>query len=167
MNTVVRLDKNETKIAQFIQRAQSTDESRPILNGINVNGSVVAVDGFRLHAVSTETLYPFADLAGKTVDVGKIRSGDNLLEAEEIEGNYPDWQQILPTTEPVVKIQVDPAFLVDACKTLDKGEAITVVIHDNLSPFEIHGTINGEPVYAMIMPMNDPKKLDNNWRPGR
>ncbi len=169
MNEVIRLDKSDSKIAQFIQRAQSADESRPILTGMNINGSITACDGHRLHAIKSTDLPQVGQLEGLTVDIGKVRAGDNLLETTEIEGRYPDYFQIMPTAnESTVTFAVDPGFLVDACKTLDKGEPITIVVHSPLQPVELHGTLEDKPVYALIMPMHIPEGLEKNaWRPGR
>ena len=154
MNAVVRLDKSKTKLAQFIQRAQSTDTARPILNGINVNGEVVACDGWRLHSISTRALPELDAFTGETVDLGKIRAGENLLEGEVIDGTFPDYDQIIPKTDPIVVFGANPAFLVDAIKTFDKGEAVTIKVHGPNNPIELHGTIDGVDVYALIMPMH-------------
>ena len=170
MNAVIRLNKSDSKIAQFIQRAQSTDTARPVLNGINVNGSVSACDGYRLHAVKSDDIPQLGQLQGLTVDIGKVRAGENLLEAAVVEGTYPDTSQIMPAaTDDSVTFAVNPAFLVDACKTLDKDEAVTIVVHSPNQPVEIHGTLEGLPVYALIMPMHtgNDSLTGYNWRPGR
>jgi DNA polymerase III sliding clamp (beta) subunit (PCNA family) len=89
-----------------------------------------------------------------------------LLEAEVItDGTYPEYEQIMPTTDPVDTFSMNPAYLVDACKTLDKGEPVTIKSHGPNNPIELHGTLEGLPVYALIMPMHGEK--DYYWRPGR
>ncbi len=78
MNAVIRLNKSDSKIAQFIQRARSTDTARPVLNGINVNGNVVACHGWRLHAVESSAIPDIGKMEGLTVDIGKrSRPGTN------------------------------------------------------------------------------------------
>jgi DNA polymerase III sliding clamp (beta) subunit (PCNA family) len=161
---MIKLDKFKSKLAQFIQRAQSQDESRLALCGIYIeNDSVVAVDGHRLHAIKLDALPELEELKGKVTDLGKIRSGENILEPEVIEGKYPDILQVIPNKEPTITFGINPKLLVDAIKTLDKN-SLVISLHTPLEPIELFGKMNGEEVYMLIMPMNIGKS-DIYWKP--
>ena len=167
---VIKLNRSESKLAAFVQRAVSNDAARPILTGMSINDDLVSgADGFRLHAVASDRLPPFAESNGKVIDLGKIRAGENLLEPTEIEGSFPDVTQLVPNgdKEPIVRFAVDPAFLVDAVKTLDKGKPVCITVYSDLQPIEIQGVIDEIPVYALLMPMHleGHECPDLSWKP--
>lgn len=170
MSGVIKMNRSESKIAQFVQRAVSDDDARPILCGMNVNEQVVgASDGFRFHAVQASSIPALAEDEEKTLNLGKIRNGENLLEPEEIPGRFPDTTQLIPTSEPLVRFAINPKFLVDACKTLDKDSPVCITVYSDLNPIEIQGVINELPVYALVMPMHLESHgcPDLNWRPNK
>ncbi len=175
-DTTIRLDKSESKLTQFVQRASSTDGARPILMGVNINNErVSAADGFRLHSTERKSIPALAapDLQtmsenGKTFQLGKIRNAAlNYIEPEEIPGHFPKVTQLIPRGKPVVRFAVNPKFLIDACKSLDKGKPVCITVYSDTSPVEIQGVIDEKPVYALLMPMRmeGHECPDLSWKP--
>jgi DNA polymerase III sliding clamp (beta) subunit (PCNA family) len=91
----------------------SSDEARPVLQGVRLNGSIAATDGFRIarNLVKYEGLdciIPGFFLAkagkilGKDVKIQRLEqticiSDENAITAcELIDGNFPDWAAIYP-----------------------------------------------------------------------
>lgn len=110
----------------------SSDETRAILNGIYLSGDglVVACDGKRLAmtrytttppegfgavVVPTKALAPIADLLARheRVEVAGGESGLEFRAADErfftrrIEGNYPNYRQVIPNYPNPIRIAVD------------------------------------------------------------
>ena len=171
MSGVIKLNRSESKITKFVQRAASKDIARPILNGVNINEqSISAADGFRLHAVQADAVPALAEVKGQTVNLGKIRNAAlNYVKPEEIPGHFPDTSQLIPAGELSIRFAVDPRFLVDACKTLDKGSPVCITVYADTSPVEIQGVIDEQPVYALLMPMHLEGHgcPDLTWKPSK
>lgn len=114
----------------------SADESRMVLNGIHLSGDglVVATDGRRLALtrytttppdgfgaviIPTKALAPIADLLGRheRVEVAGGESGLEFRAADErfftrrIEGNYPNYRQVIPNYPSPIRIAVDRAAM--------------------------------------------------------
>jgi DNA polymerase III sliding clamp (beta) subunit (PCNA family) len=168
----VKMNKLQSKLVNWVKRAVSKDDARPVLNGININGAVVGVDGFRLHAIPSNVVQEVVDDIGEdsTVALPSLKVGENIVEPEPIEGTFPDYLQILPTKDHAVAIGVNPKFLIDALRDMDKGDAVRIVVYDENSPIEVHGRINDLPTYAIIMPMHLGNTVEDGalyWRPDR
>lgn len=68
--------------ADWVRRAASTDQARPVLTGYNVaDGSMAATDGYRMH------------IAPRAANMAE---GTWTWAGEAIEGTYPNWRQIVP-----------------------------------------------------------------------
>jgi len=169
MNTV-KLTRFQSKLAKWLQSAASDDPARGILRGINVQDTYsVTADGYRMHAINQ----PILEDERGTFELGKVRAGENIVEPQEVKGEYPDFSFILPTKTPVFEIAVDPALLIDALKGMPKGKPVHLRFFGDLEPMEIMGKVEpsrndteDDPVYvyALIMPM----KLEyapDPWKP--
>lgn len=158
----IRLSKEESKLMKFVSRARSTDMARPILEGVHLNGAAVASDGWRLHAVRSSDLPSLAqeELPTGTYDFDaknlRITGGGSLLDVDQLEGGrFPDWSQIIDGQQDETSVVCfNPAFVIDALREMDKGEMVRLVLHGKTNPMEIHGKINGNPAYALVMPMH-------------
>lgn len=121
-----------------VLHAVSTDETRFVLNGVCISidsaGDVlsVATDGRRLAVcgggskadksgiIPTATAKLVADLAGKSDKVSvvllddslTVEAGDRAIRSKLVEGNYPNYKQVMPTDQPH-KLEMD----VDIVKT--------------------------------------------------
>jgi hypothetical protein len=169
----IKLNKIQSKLLAWVQRAIDPDEDREPLTGAYVSDSIVGSDGVRLIAVKTESVLEDWDLVfnDQVVRFGKIKAGENILEPQVLEhATFPDYMEnVLPTGDPTFVTAFNPKFMIDFCRGLDKDEAVRIVFYGRLSPFELHGTMEGEPVYGLIMPM-DSEHADiaaRTWRPGR
>lgn len=168
---VLKFSRHESKLLAWLLKAASTDDARPVLEDIHVNdNSIVATDGWRMHWVDKEGVSAFAEVSDKTMNLGKIRAGENLIEPEEHDDfNYPDCKSLIPTREPVFEVAINPKFLVDALQGLDT--AVVLRFFGTTGPFEVMGKIASKDaddtnVYALIMPMDlELVKKDYNWNP--
>lgn len=149
---VIEGTKAESAQLRWLQIAVSKDHARPMLRGLHVNGrNTVAVDGFRLHSITTPDCMIEHD--GKTIEV-KIPVGEFITRGEEIEGTYPDYAAIMPSNEPMLEIGLNPQFLADACKGLPKGKAVKLSFYGPNNPMEIRSVDeDGNTKYALLMPM--------------
>jgi DNA polymerase-3 subunit beta len=125
--------------------AAATDESRPILTGVLIEGggdtlTLAAADGFRLSVRSAAlptALEPFraivparalTELARIIGDVDEVSlrvtdnrnqivfdAGQVVLVSQLIEGNFPDYRRIIPAT-PTTATTVDTALLLKAVR---------------------------------------------------
>ena len=119
--------------------AVSTDEARPVLQGICIDSMVKATDGFRLsqfpstHApdksviIPANTLKVFLKINTLKTNAGMQIEGDNVwiqidadtfIKAVTIEGNYPDFNSILPKVPAKHIITVKTDELKSTLKTL-------------------------------------------------
>ncbi len=151
---IIKLNRTDSKKLAWVQRAKSTDEGRLSLMGTFFDkGNIVCVDGYRLHITenSSPELYHLKGLK----DMGKVRAGENILEVgPHIVQKFAEYEKVIPTTDPKFRIGINPKHLLDICKGLDKGSMLVIDFHDPSTPIELHGKIEDQDVYAIIMPMN-------------
>lgn len=152
---ILKLDKKESKLIEWVNRAKSTDISRPALQSTNFNSEISAVDGWRHHKIDKlESI----DLNGQ-FEMPKIRAGENIIEIEPMDSDYdyPDVEEAiylqLNTKEPVLTIKMNPKLLMDALRGL-KG-MVKLTFYDSESPMIIEGELEDEDVTALIMAMRD------------
>lgn len=158
--------KKESKALRWTQKASaplSEKKSRPVLTGIRIlDGIAVACDGFRLHAIQRpESL----ENEFEATLVGKIPAGKFVAKMEVVEGRYPDYEAVMPDSEPTFEIAVNAKYLRDALQGFDG--AVMLKFWADTKPMEILGSDkNGTPRYALIMPMFiDKGRARGNWRP--
>ena len=166
--TAIKLTKQESAIMRWVQRAKSKDRTRPILTGVNVNGSVVACDGFRLHAVKTSEFTLLPALSGNILDLSNVKAGEGMVELSVIPGSYPEYNQILPAGIPAFEIAVNPKLLIDALTGL--GNIAVLKFYGSDKPMEVYGKIEANHgddtrTYSLIMPMFLNGEWSNTWRP--
>jgi DNA polymerase III sliding clamp (beta) subunit (PCNA family) len=162
---IIKGTKEESALIRWVQKAQSKDSARPVLEGMLVeNGNILACDGFRIHAAPT----PSALVDGKGVYQGKVPAGDFIAELEEIceATPYPDYAAIMPSGEPEFHIHVDPKFLVEALAGFDS--TVELRFFGKTQPMELTGTFKDDTnLYVILMPKNGSKDDSKPWRPGK
>lgn len=113
--------------AARVMVAASTEEARPVLQGVYSDGATMAAtDGFRIHVIPFATgkaNIPARTMAEAVKLFGKaeylkvasgggqwfITDGDTTLISQTIEGNFPDWTVIAPKEhKATVEFQVQP-----------------------------------------------------------
>jgi DNA polymerase III sliding clamp (beta) subunit (PCNA family) len=124
--------------------AVSTDDTRPVITGVKLkdNGTVTGTDGYRLmtknggHKLNmlmtgnTARLIQTAKTlngwtVGYTDKLVTIKNGNMTIIANQIDGNYPEYEPLLPSTaEHFVKVEA--AKLYEALDLLDGGASITL-----------------------------------------
>lgn len=121
----------------------SADEARPVLTGVQIElsgitGTFASADGFRLSTrtvelsksvnparfiVPAKALAEVAKVTGNTVQMlfrdgrGQVvfRAGNTEVTSQLIDGNFPDFRQVIPT-EFETRLTVETAALLKACK---------------------------------------------------
>lgn len=162
----IKINRHDSKVLKWLQSAASKDQAREVLNGINVNGNYTAADGFRLHVVDPSGL---VELPEGTRDYGKIPASGLVEEPEAMPYSFPEYQQIIPRSDPVFEISVNPKLLLEALKGfVYDDQPVLLRFHSATAPMEVLGKIetkDGETsAYAIIMPMH----LDDapsQWKP--
>jgi len=169
----VKLTKEANALLRWVSKAATKGRdaaSRASLSGVHVNGNVmVAIDGYRLHA--TKTPQDLAEFDGKIVAFNKIPANATTVEAEEVEGTFPDYASILPKTEPMFEITVNAGYLIEALKGVTRhSKMVTLRFWEAKGTwavaYEVCGeTKAGEPIYALIMPMA--RGDEKPWQPAQ
>lgn len=161
----IKLNRIESKLMKFVTRAMSRDNARPALNGVNINGSAVALDGFRLHAVRVTDVPNMAEeeLPKGTITFNpsnlRVTGEGSVLDVEYVNAEFPDYLQVIRganNQEIQAEIAFNPQYMIDALREMDHGTAqsVRLVIHSDTSPMELFGEVNERPAYAVIMPMH-------------
>ena len=150
-NTMIKLDRSDSKILKWVQSAKGTDDARPVLTGTYFHkGNMVCVDGWRLNI--TEAPRSLGELEGLK-NTGKVRAGENILDIQDQGGTYPEYEQIIPKTDPTIRIGVNVTLLLELLKGLDKDSTLVIDVHNPGTPIELHGKIEEQKTYSLIMPM--------------
>ena len=154
MNTFKLDNKDQAKALKWVQLAASKDQAREILTGIYIdNGSTVTADGFRMHIIPTpEPIRDSISMQDKVIKpVSTITINPTIQEYEVIEGRFPQWEEIVPSKEPIFRIRLNPKYLA-ALKDIptDETDSILLEFTDSNHPVKITGA---EGCIAVIMPM--------------
>jgi len=166
-DTIVVKEKQDAATLRWLQMAAATEKSRggferPILSGMKVdNGRAVAVDGFRMHVASTPEL--LEDFEGEIVRInegkGIAKGANRVYSAEVVEGNYPDWKQIVSGDEtPQSVIAFNSKYLREALgmpQDTDwqfKDNIVTLRIYKSTAPVTV--TSKGGNYQAVVMPIH-------------
>lgn len=144
--------------------AISTDETRYVLNGVllsfrNEKMTMVATDGRRLALIEAEVEFPASQegdviiptkainelerMLGEEGSVelalsgsqARFQVGENVLITKLIEGNYPNFRQVIPS-EPRHRVAIDRELLAQTVKRIsllssDRGQSIRLRFADN------------------------------------
>lgn len=150
-------------VIKAIQGTVSKDDTRPVLQGFHVETRddktiLYATDGFRLLKWETES-YVLAEEEGTRIPTGtyQIVTADfknEIMVLEDIEGNYPDCDAIIPTGdkyEPCNKLAFDPTLLYNMVKPFKSG--VRLEWHSNREPLIIY-VVNSyiEGLTMLLMP---------------
>src|SRR4030065_805718 len=141
MSTIYTTDKEEANLIHWAESACSKDKDRPSLMGLYVQEQeVAACDGARLHIIPlTEILKPFI---GKIIRLFGSISVNKIIKVEEIEGNYPNYKEIMPKEMPVFEIDVSATQLKQALELAAKNkdlsdQRVTLKFYGGTKPFEM------------------------------
>ena len=88
------------------------------------------------------------------------------IEALKIDGDFPDWRQVMPDGEPTVKLALNWQYLADLGKALNefcpgsREKLVTIEIIDEMSPvkFTAKNPDTGEEFTGLIMPIRPDRK---------
>ena len=168
---IVKLaDRGETKRLRWLAKATSKEESRPVLQTIHVNnGTSVATDGYRLFATTTPVALAQDALVAESsmTRIESLPATSTIAQVSSVhEGRYPEYTAILPKRDPEFSISLDANLLreaLEACRKDDK--LVTLRFWDDTSAFEVLGKMDGQPIYALIMPMRPDGDTRHTWRP--
>lgn len=124
--------------------AVSTDVGRPVITGVNLkeDGTVTGTDGYRLmtknggHKLNmlitggTARLIQAAKTLngwtiGYTEKLVTIKNGNMTITANQIDGNYPEFEKLLPNTADHFA-KIESAKLYEALDLLEDGASITL-----------------------------------------
>ena len=173
---VVELDKASNQTLRWVQKATANkSDNRPILQGVYVDGAILAADGFRIHAAPRPHMVS-DELEGKILDFGKIPARAEQVEAEEVEGRWPDYSVIVPRDEPDFEIWCNAQYLIDALRGMTNGiKRVRIAVHNQTSLnggtiqiIEVHGEgPDGQAAYALVMGMLNTREPHGvyDWRP--
>lgn len=158
----------DAKTLKWLQLAASSDNTRPSLTGVYVDGPVtVSTDGFRLHVAPTpETLQ---DHQGEIISPtgGKWPSASGkapfVATAEAVDANFPRYQNIVEdahNTPVAAVVYLDAAFLTDFCNGLKKGTVVKITVPPNKTPGRY---VYQDPVILATVPHKDAPATPERW----
>lgn len=164
--------------ANRVLYASSTDPSRPVLQSVSFNGAVAATNGFEIAvAEGVEGIHglvpnTFLRMAGRIFGRNKLQywqegnrcalsNGSITLEGYTVEGNFPDFEAIMPR-DVALEVEFDTLELLDTLRAIltfgggrpaarmkinpDKPVKITVEYGDEMLSATLPAgiTVNGE-----------------------
>lgn len=149
----------------------STDEARPVLTGVQIElsgitGTLASADGFRLSTrtvelsksvnparfiVPAKALAEVAKVTGNTVQMlfrdgrGQVvfRVGNTEITSQLIDGNFPDFRQVIPAKSEML-VTVETAALLKACKQAE----IFARESNNIAKLDLDGELDTLTVIA-------------------
>lgn len=81
----------------------------------------------------------------------------SIIPSRLIQGDYPNWSQVIPKTEPKAVVNVDPTLLIDllsvATEAINKGESVRIELNGELNPIKITAGSKGTTFTGVLMPM--------------
>ncbi len=132
---------------EWLKKAMSKDGTRFVLNGIyfdSVERNLVATDGRRLHKFSTE-IFGSAIVSSTVLNLIKgdckiqfekdtvfIKNGEGVYSSKVIEGSYPNYNQIVPTSFDH-KLSVNLDFVKDSLSMIKGSEHSLYITADKHS----------------------------------
>jgi len=162
---IVKGNKQESTLIRWVQKAAAKDETRPVITGINVaDGTITGVDGFRMHAAKTPEC--LQDTTG--IVRGKVPSGNFVAELTEVEGKFPNMDQVMPKGPVQFAIAVNAKYLKEALAGMDPERPTILRFFTPRGAFEVFGHDKAEnELYALVMPMHlEHRDLTlGGWRP--
>ena len=165
-----------------LQAVASTDATRLNINGIYLNGKVaVATDGHCLAIAKkndedtlptgiykvgkpTKDVRYFGSDSFETISEEKTTYGEHGTPITKNDSQFPDWQQVMPTSEVVTKVSIDLKLLTKVYAAIgglsdSKCQVITLHITENaLSPILVTSTTKD--AIGVVMPLCDKQNID-------
>ena len=157
----MQITTGENRRLRWLLKALAKDNRR-ILQHAHVKGTtMVALDGWRAHFIRTPvSLEPVSG----AVKLPNIPATGAEIEIALSDERFPDASRIMPHSEPVLEIHVDPRYLREALEGT-KGKA-ALRFHGPHDPIEVLGkAADDTEVYALVMPKRANPLTDSTWRP--
>jgi DNA polymerase III sliding clamp (beta) subunit (PCNA family) len=148
--TIIELNREQAQIVRWLNEGASSDDSRPVLTGLHIEGQyTVSADGFQLRVMETpESLKPFD---GQLIALDKQpRVTGDIVKVESIEGKFPDWRKVPPTSEPVFEIELNGSLLANLVKDMSRDGSVKLTFYGATVPM----TAQSATQYAILMPMH-------------
>ncbi len=148
----VRLTKEEAKTVRWIQKGVSTDDTRPALCAVYIDGEkMVSTNGFRLHIAPTPEV--LQEYNGKCLDLGKVPAQDCIIAVHEItNGSYPEYEAVIPAQdESELEISFNSQFMIEFLQSIPKGTIVKMNLKDGNNPLVL-STEEDAPRFGIIMP---------------
>jgi len=150
--------KEDAEVMRWLQLAASKDESRPVLQAIRKEGeNCITADGWRLHiAPAPSAMADFTEDSNTIVNSGKpiAKSAGRIYSAQNEDGQYPDYDQVIPKNEPRAVVTLNKKFLIDICNMPDddssNNPAIVLEIRAPHEPI----IVSNSQYKAILMPMS-------------
>ncbi len=158
---LIRLNKIGTKVLKWLkERGASTDNARRILQALHVrDGFIEVADGFKIFAAPTPEGFEEVE-QGALLSFGKIPAGDNILEPEKVDGEFPDTDELIKgiveteNQEGAIVIGLNSRYLQDFLVGLPKGEVVKFTISGTHRPIRMATNVEGNnPRFGVLMPM--------------
>lgn len=168
---IVRLTKEDNESLRWALTATGGDD-RPVLSGVFVTGGkIVSTDGFMVFAAELQGESELAANDGEILK-GKVASSATIVEMEEVEGKYPDYESMIGgyvRDGVVAEVAVSSRRLDAALKGMAKGDndgLVVIRFYGETKPIEVIGRQkDGSGMYSMIMPMRLDRYGDEEYRP--
>lgn len=161
---------------QRLQHCADPESTRYALGGVYFNSRVAAATDGRILAAKFKSSDPHDCVIGfakpkqsgkQTATiyhpfVGGLTTVDNKNAATPLEGTFPDWQCVVPSDRPKVRVSLDISYLMKLAQALNDDDgrlALTLEIIDEKSPVLVRnpGNHNGAGV-CMPLTSDDPDK---------
>jgi hypothetical protein len=155
---IITRSKDDAVTLRWLQKATAQNDGRPTLSGVcRSNGKAVSSDGFRLHITPTpDVLDPLPDGTILKINDGRAlhKTAGRVYPTEQIEGTFPDWEQIVPEDDPNLVIAFNPKYLreaIDLPQPAGSTDMVVLKFYTSQTPAVIQD-MNGTH-QAVLMPM--------------
>ena len=151
-------NKETARQMKWLQQSTSKEQNRPVLTGFFVKyDKTVAVDGYTLFEAPTPD--EFNEYLGKIIRPKRaIPVTPQLVEYEEIDGVFPDYEQVVPNGEPEFRIGLSREFLGRLRDMPADNDMLIVNFYGEKRPIKVESKVKTDDdvlrFTAVIMPMN-------------
>jgi DNA polymerase III sliding clamp (beta) subunit (PCNA family) len=106
-----------------------------------------------------------AEASGGMYDAVIARKDNQLsITFKPVDGKYPDWKQVISKNEPVVKVAINPRYMMDMCRIVldfqgekENNPSMVIGVHSYPDPIEIHARCvdTKQTFTGILMPIRD------------
>ena len=151
-----------------LQKFASKEEYKPAIGGVYFTGrKAIATDSYRLVEVEQKkeesrepAIYKLKDIKVKgDFEIKDNKLIDGLTETllSKVEGDYPDYQAIIPTGEPLIELDINAKYLAEILKVMENTDKLTnkvkIKIYQNNKPVIIEAENDDQKIMSLIMPV--------------